>query len=85
MKKKENIEKNEDLPIATMVLKDYKKTVQDYKEYNKTLTENNERIAVINKRLTIIIVVLIVLLAIACTYIILTWEICNPDLGLFKT
>ena len=83
MKKKEI--KEEDVPIATMVLRDYKKTVQDYKDYNKTLIESNDRMAVINKRLMIIIVVLIVLLAIACTYIVLTWEICNPDLGLFKT
>lgn len=75
MKKKENIE--EDTPLATMVLRDYKSTVQDYKLYNKKLIRSN-------KRMAIIIIILIILLAIAVTYIILTWDICNTDTGLFR-
>ena len=75
MKKKDIIE--EDTPLATMVLRDYKNTVQDYKLYNKKLTESN-------KRMAIIIIILIILLAIAITYIVLTRDICTPDTGLFR-
>lgn len=82
IKKKEDIE--EDVPLATMVLRDYKQTVLDYKKYNATLIETNKKANLINKRLIIVIIVLIILLAIACTYIILTWDMCNPDMGIFR-
>lgn len=80
MKKKE-IKKEEifeeDVPLATMILRDYKQTVQDYKNYNKRLTDSN-------KRMFVIIIILIILLAIACTYIVLTWDICSPNVGIFR-
>lgn len=72
---KKELEKDE--PLATMILKDYKQTVQDYKNYNKKLTDSN-------KRMFVLIIILLIFLAIACTYIILTWDICNPDMGIFR-
>lgn len=72
---KKELEKDE--PLATMILKDYKQTVQDYKNYNKKLTDSN-------KRMFVLIIVLLILLAIACTYIILTWDMCNPEMGIFR-
>lgn len=79
---KKELEKDE--PLATMILKDYKQTVQDYKKYNASLIETNNKMNVINKRLLIVIVILIILLAIVCTYIILTWDMCNPEMGIFR-
>jgi len=79
---KKELEKDE--PLATMILKDYKQNVEDYKKYNASLIETNNRMNLINRRLMIVIVILIILLAIACTYIILTWDMCNSDMGIFR-
>ena len=70
----ENLEKKKpkdnDTPLATMVIREYKEV---NKSYEKT-----------NKRLTIIIMVLLILFAIETTYIVLTWESVNPHIGIIR-
>lgn len=71
MKEVEKKEKHsKDLPLATMVIKEYQAL---NKAYART-----------NKRLTIIIIILIVLMTIATTYIVLCWESMNPHVGLIR-
>lgn len=69
MKKNEN--KIKDVPLATMV-------IREYKELNKSYTKTN-------KNLTIAIIFLSVLLAIETTYIVVTWESLHPNAGIVKT
>ena len=69
MKKNEN--KPKDVPLATMV-------IREYKELNKSYTKTN-------KNLIIVIIFLLVLLAIETTYIVVTWESLHPDAGIIKT
>lgn len=69
MKKNEN--KTKDVPLATMV-------IREYKELNKSYTKTN-------KNLIIVIIFLLVLLAIETTYIVVTWESLHPDAGIIKT
>lgn len=73
MKKKE-IEKQEkelkDMPLATMV-------IREYKEVNKSYVKTN-------KRLTIIIMILLTIFAIETTYIVLFWESMNPHVGIIR-
>ena len=72
MKQVENKENNskKDVPIATMV-------IREYQELNKTYARTN-------KRLIIIIIILLVLLTVATTYIVLSWESMNPHTGLIR-
>ena len=71
MKQIEQTEKKEkDLPLATMVIK-------EYKELNRTYVKTI-------KKLTHIIIILLVLLAVATTYIVLCWESVNPHTGLIR-
>lgn len=71
MKQTETKEKKtKDVPLATMV-------IREYQELNKTYVRTN-------KRLTIIIIILIVLMTIATTYIVLCWESMNPHIGLIR-
>lgn len=73
MEKKE-IEKQEkelkDMPLATMV-------IREYKEVNKSYVKTN-------KRLTIIIMILLTIFAIETTYIVLFWESMNPHVGIIR-
>ena len=73
MEKKE-IEKQEkelkDMPLATMV-------IREYKEVNKVYAKTN-------KRLTIIIMILLTIFAIETTYIVLFWESMNPHVGIIR-
>jgi len=73
MKEKENKEKvevEEDVPIATEILRDYK--------------ENNKKLMGINRRLYHIIAILLVMLAIETTYIVIFWESLHPDMGVIR-
>ena len=71
MKEEETKEKNiNDVPLATVVLREYQ-------------TLNNSYARTI-KRLTIIIIILLVLMTIATTYIVLSWESMNPHTGLIR-
>lgn len=60
-----------ELPLATMVIK-------EYKELNKTYVKTN-------KRLTYIIAILLTLFAIETTYIILYWEMMHPNSGVIQS
>lgn len=73
MKKIEVKEKKKDneTPLATMV-------IREYKEFNKSYVKTN-------KRLTIVIIILLVLLAIETTYIVLSWESINPHIGIIRS
>ena len=66
----EKEKKSKDLPLASMVIK-------EYQALNKSYVRTN-------KRLTIIIVILLVLLTVATTYIVLCWESVNPHIGLIR-
>ena len=67
--KKQKKEVNE-LPLATMVIK-------EYKELNKTYVKTN-------KRLIHVIIILLTLLAVETTYIVLYWESMNPNSGVIQ-
>lgn len=71
MKEKE-IKKNieEDVPIATEILRDYK--------------ENNKKLMGINRKLYHIIAVLLIMVAIETTYIIIFWESLHPEMGVIR-
>ena len=62
--------KEKDIPLATMV-------IREYKELNKSYIKTN-------KRLSHILIILLVLLAIETTYIVLCWESVNPHIGIIK-
>ena len=64
------VKKSKDLPLATMV-------IEEYKALNKSYARTN-------KRLITIIIILIVLMTIATTYIVLCWESMNPHTGLIR-
>lgn len=68
---KKQVNKSKDVPLATMV-------IREYQALNKSYVRTN-------KRLTIIIVILLVLMTIATTYIVLAWESMNPHIGLIRT
>jgi hypothetical protein len=63
--------KDNETPLATMV-------IREYKEFNKSYVKTN-------KRLTIVMIILLVLLAIETTYIVLSWESINPHIGIIKS
>ncbi len=78
--KKTNEEKSvakKDVPIATLV-------INEYKNINERLTETNERLQKSNKRMSIIALILLVLFAVETTYIILYWEAMHPDSGVIQ-
>ena len=71
MKEIEKVEKTEeDVPIATEIIRDYKKNIQ---MLSKT-----------NRRLYYIIAILLVMIAIETTYIIIFWESLHPDVGVIR-
>ena len=65
VEKKES--KSKDVPLATMVIREYKELI---KSYVKT-----------NQRLTIVIIFLLVFLAIETTYIVLYWDSVHTHTG----
>lgn len=69
--------KSEDVPLATMVIREYKELNREYQALNKSYARAN-------KSLVIIIIILIVLMTIATTYIVLSWESMNPHTGLIR-
>lgn len=78
--KKTNEEKtimDSDVPIASLVIK-------EYKNINDRLTETNENLQKSNKRITILALILLVLFAIETTYIILYWEAMHPESGVIQ-
>lgn len=71
IKENKKVEKTEeDVPIATEIIRDYKKNVQ---LLFKT-----------NRRLYYIIAILLVMLAIETTYIIIFWDSLHPNIGLIQ-
>lgn len=62
--------KSKDVPLATMVIREYQALNRSY--------------ARTNKRLTYIIIILLVLMTVATTYIVLCWESMNPHIGLIR-
>lgn len=79
MKKIEKSESvmNNELPIATMI-------INEYKNINNRLNETNENLQKSNKRITIMALILLVLFAIETTYIILYWEAMHPESGVIQ-
>ena len=79
--KKSELEKNEkeleQLPLASMV-------IEEYKSINQSLKDTNKKVSDTNKRLTIIIGILLVLFAIETTYIILYWDSMHPNAGAIR-
>ena len=62
--------KEKEVPLATMV-------IREYKELNKSYAKTN-------KRLTYLLAILLVLLAVETTYIVLCWESVNPHVGIIR-
>lgn len=62
--------KEKEVPLATMV-------IREYKELNKSYVKTN-------KRLTSLLMVLLILLAVETTYIVLCWESAHPDSGVIR-
>lgn len=67
----------EDLPLASMV-------IEEYRCINQTLKETNQKTLKTNKTLVIIIGILLVFLAIETTYIILYWDLSHPTSGVIR-
>lgn len=65
---------NKDLPIATVV-------INEYKELNRKLQDTNERLAKTNKIIGSIALFLLLLFAIETTYIVLYWDTMHPHAG----
>ena len=61
---------NDDVPIASIV-------INEYKGINKQLKESNTR-------LSILALILLILLAIETTYIILYWDTLHPHAGMIQ-
>ena len=59
-----------ELPLATMV-------IGEYKELNRSYARTN-------KRLTYILAFLLMLLVIETTYIVLYWDSIHPNIGIIK-
>jgi hypothetical protein len=76
IEKSESVANNE-LPIATIV-------INEYKNINNRLNETNENLQKSNKRITIMALILLVLFAIETTYIILYWEAMHPESGVIQ-
>lgn len=62
--------KEKEVPLATMV-------IREYKELNKSYVKTN-------KRLSSLLMILLILLAVETTYIVLCWESVNPDVGIIR-
>lgn len=82
MNKMKKIEKSEsvannDIPIASLV-------INEYKNINNRLNATNENLQKANKRITILALILLVLLAVETTYIILYWEMMHPESGVIQ-
>lgn len=68
---------NDELPIATIVIDQYKKA-------NNRLNESKEHLQKTNKILSIIVLVLMIFVVIETTYIILYWEAMHPHSGVIQ-
>ena len=73
----EEVVETKELPLATIV-------INEYKDYNKTLKESNKRLTTNNRILSIIIVILLVLFAVETTYIVIYWDTLHPHAGAIK-
>ncbi len=76
IKKSESIIDDE-LPIATIVIDQYKKA-------NNRLNESKEHLQKTNKILSIIVLILLVFVIVETTYIILYWETMHPHSGVIQ-
>lgn len=68
---------NKDLPIATVV-------INEYKEINQKLQKTNERLIKTNKIIGSIALILLLLFVIETTYIILYWDTMHPHAGVIQ-
>jgi hypothetical protein len=76
MKEEEKQEKKqEDLPLASMMIELYQKQVKD-------LEITKEKLEKANKRISLILLVMIVLFAMETTYIIACWDYLHPEAGI---
>lgn len=77
IKEEEKKENTMDLPIASLVIK-------EFKENNDTLKESNKRLTTNNRILSIIVIILLVLFAIETTYIVIYWDTLHPYAGAIR-
>ena len=79
MKNKEEKEKVKDneIPLASMI-------INEYKGINKQLKETNDQLQKSNKRISIMALILLVLFAIETTYIVLYWDSMHPHAGAIR-
>lgn len=78
MKKEKQEEKQEELPIASMMIELYKKQVKD-------LEITKDKLEKINKRLGLMLLVVVLLFAIETTYIIACWDYLHPEAGIIQS
>ena len=71
-------EKQEELPIASMMIELYKKQVKD-------LEITKDKLEKINKRLGLMLLVVLLLFAIETTYIIACWDYLHPEVGIIQS
>ena len=74
---KEDKQKEEELPIASMMIGLYQKQVKD-------LEITKEKLEKINKRLGILFLILLLLFPIETTYIIACWDYLHPNAGIIQ-
>lgn len=75
--KKSESTTGEELPIATIVIDQYKKA-------NNRLNESKEHLQKTNKILSIIVLILMIFVIVETTYIILYWEAMHPNSGVIQ-
>lgn len=68
---------NDELPIASIVIDQYKKA-------NNRLNESKEHLQKTNKILSIIVLILLVFVVVETAYIILYWEAMHPNSGVIQ-
>lgn len=71
IKENKKVEKpEEDVPIATEIIRDYKKNIHI--------------LFTINRRLYYIIAILLIMIAVETTYIVIFWDSLEPNIGLIR-
>ena len=68
---------NDELPIATMI-------IGQYKDANHRLNQSKEHLQKTNKILSIIVLILLLFVIVETTYIILYWEAMHPNSGVIQ-
>ena len=75
--KKSESTTGDELPIATIV-------IDQYKRANNRLNESKEHLQKTNKILSIIVLILLIFVVVETTYIILYWETMHPNSGVIQ-